>query len=203
MATEVCEVFRPRSPCGRNVAGQGRWYNARGLACFRLSAIRQAGREGEQFPRQPPISSRVVITGNLTRDPELRYPLRGHIGVRHARRRQQPRQRMPESGHWVDKPNYFDVTVFARRARTAPSTSRRAARWRSRAAQLARVGGSGRRQAAVRGYHCRHSPVSWAPVTRPSPSRTAWSSPTSQPTPPTSRRPESAAAAAKTDDIPF
>ena len=52
----------------------------------------------------------VVITGNLTRDPELRSTGGGtpvcdmRVAV-NSRRKDQ-------SGNWVDKPNYFDVTVF-------------------------------------------------------------------------------------------
>jgi single-strand DNA-binding protein len=52
----------------------------------------------------------VVVTGNLTRDPELRSLPSGtsvcklRIAV-NSRRKDQ-------SGEWVDKPNYFDVTVW-------------------------------------------------------------------------------------------
>jgi single-strand DNA-binding protein len=52
----------------------------------------------------------VVITGNLTRDPELRSTPGGtpvcklRVAV-NSRRKDQ-------SGEWVDKPNYFDVTVW-------------------------------------------------------------------------------------------
>jgi single-strand DNA-binding protein len=52
----------------------------------------------------------VVITGNLTRDPELRHTGGGtpvcdlRVAV-NSRRKDQ-------SGNWVDKPNYFDVTVW-------------------------------------------------------------------------------------------
>ena len=52
----------------------------------------------------------VVITGNLTRDPELRTPGRDRR-LRAAGGGQQPPQRRP-TGEWVDKPNYFDVTVW-------------------------------------------------------------------------------------------
>ncbi len=53
----------------------------------------------------------VVITGNLTRDPELRSTGGGTVRLRDAGRGQQPPQRR-QSGQWVDKPNYFDVVVF-------------------------------------------------------------------------------------------
>jgi single-strand DNA-binding protein len=52
----------------------------------------------------------VVVTGNLTRDPELRSTPGGtsvcklRVAVNSRRRNQ--------GGEWVDKPNYFDVTVW-------------------------------------------------------------------------------------------
>jgi single-strand DNA-binding protein len=54
--------------------------------------------------------NRVVLTGNLTRDPELRSLPSGtsvcNLRVACNTRRQ------GASGEWVDKPNYFDVTVW-------------------------------------------------------------------------------------------
>ena len=52
----------------------------------------------------------VVVTGNLTRDPELRsLPSGTHVCelrvAVNSRRKNQ-------SGEWEDKPNYFDVTVW-------------------------------------------------------------------------------------------
>jgi|SRR5215831_8631487 len=58
--------------------------------------------------------NRVVLVGNLTRDPELRHTPGGtpvcslRIAVNSRRR--------DESGQWVDKPNYFDVSVFGNQA---------------------------------------------------------------------------------------
>jgi single-strand DNA-binding protein len=51
----------------------------------------------------------VVITGNLTRDPELRQTGGGTsvCGMRVA-----VNSRRKEGDQWVDKPNYFDVTVW-------------------------------------------------------------------------------------------
>ena len=52
----------------------------------------------------------VVVTGNLTRDPELRAPPGGtpvcklRIAVNTRRK--------SSDGNWEDKPNYFDVTVW-------------------------------------------------------------------------------------------
>jgi single-strand DNA-binding protein len=52
----------------------------------------------------------VVVTGNLTRDPELRSTS-GGTSVCKLRVAVNSRRRDP-GGEWVDKPNYFDVTVW-------------------------------------------------------------------------------------------
>ncbi|HEX7280197.1 MAG TPA: single-stranded DNA-binding protein [Solirubrobacterales bacterium] len=52
----------------------------------------------------------VVVTGNLTRDPELRH-LGSGTAVCDLRIAVNSR-RKDQSGNWVDKPNYFDVTVW-------------------------------------------------------------------------------------------
>src|ERR687885_2574051 len=54
--------------------------------------------------------NRVVLTGNLTRDPELRST-QGGTSVCSLRIASNTR-RKDASGNWVDKPNYFDVTVW-------------------------------------------------------------------------------------------
>jgi len=54
--------------------------------------------------------NRVIVTGNLTRDPELRSTPGGtavcklRIAVNSSRK--------TAEGNWEDKPNYFDVTVW-------------------------------------------------------------------------------------------
>ena len=53
----------------------------------------------------------VVITGNLTKDPELRYT-GGGTAVCELRVAVNSRRKDGQSGQWVDKPNYFDVTVW-------------------------------------------------------------------------------------------
>jgi single-strand DNA-binding protein len=53
----------------------------------------------------------VVITGNLTRDPELRST-GGGTPVCELRVAVNSRRKDGQTGEWVDKPNYFDVTVF-------------------------------------------------------------------------------------------
>src|SRR5438093_9025515 len=58
--------------------------------------------------------NRVVLVGNLTKDPELRSTPSGtpvcslRIAVNSRRR--------DESGQWVDKPNYFSISVFGNQA---------------------------------------------------------------------------------------
>jgi single-strand DNA-binding protein len=58
--------------------------------------------------------NRVILVGNLTRDPELRHTPSGtavcslRVAVNSRRR--------DESGQWVDKPNYFSVSVFGNQA---------------------------------------------------------------------------------------
>jgi single-strand DNA-binding protein len=52
----------------------------------------------------------VVITGNLTRDPELRHTSDG-MAICELRVAVNGR-RKDQSGNWVEKANYFDVVVF-------------------------------------------------------------------------------------------
>lgn len=53
----------------------------------------------------------VTVTGNLTRDPELRETRSGSVcSLRIAVNG----RRKDQDGLWVDKPNYFDVTVFGK-----------------------------------------------------------------------------------------
>src|SRR3954462_3872185 len=54
--------------------------------------------------------NRVVLTGNLTSDPDLRS-LPSGTSVCKLRIASNTR-RKDASGNWVDKPNYFDVTVW-------------------------------------------------------------------------------------------
>ena len=55
--------------------------------------------------------NRVVLTGNLTRDPELRN-LPSGTAVCSLRIASNTRRKDNQSGEWVDKPNFFDVTVW-------------------------------------------------------------------------------------------
>jgi len=53
----------------------------------------------------------VVITGNLTKDPELRST-GGGTSVCELRVAVNSRRKDGQTGQWVDKPNYFDVVVW-------------------------------------------------------------------------------------------
>ena len=53
----------------------------------------------------------VVITGNLTRDPELRHT-GGGTAVCELRVAVNSRRKDGATGEWVDKPNFFDVVVW-------------------------------------------------------------------------------------------
>jgi single-strand DNA-binding protein len=55
--------------------------------------------------------NRVVLTGNLTRDPELRS-LPSGTSVCSLRVAVNTRRKDGQTGEWVDKPNYFSVTVW-------------------------------------------------------------------------------------------
>ena len=55
--------------------------------------------------------NRVVLVGNLTKDPELRHTPSG-TAVCKLRLAVNTRQKDQATGEWGDKPNYFDVTVW-------------------------------------------------------------------------------------------
>ena len=55
--------------------------------------------------------NRVILTGNLTRDPELRSTGSG-MPVCSLRIASNTRRKDNTTGEWVDKPNYFSVTVW-------------------------------------------------------------------------------------------
>jgi single-strand DNA-binding protein len=57
----------------------------------------------------------VKLTGNLTRDPELRSTP-GGMSVLKLRMAVNDRRKNAQSGEWEDVPNYVDVTMFGTRA---------------------------------------------------------------------------------------
>lgn len=62
--------------------------------------------------------NRVVITGNLTRDPELRST-GGGTSVCSLRVACNGRRKNQATGEWEDKPNFFDVTVWGNQGENA------------------------------------------------------------------------------------
>lgn len=61
--------------------------------------------------------NRVNISGNLTRDPEMRHTASGmqvlSFGVA-----VNDRAKNPQTGEWEDRPNFIDCTMFGTRAET-------------------------------------------------------------------------------------
>ena len=64
----------------------------------------------------PADLNRGTLIGRLTRDPELRHTRAGDA-IASLRVAVNGRAR-DEGGQWVDKPNFFDVSVFGRQAET-------------------------------------------------------------------------------------
>jgi single-strand DNA-binding protein len=62
--------------------------------------------------------NRVVMTGNLTADPELRTTP-GGTSVCSLRIACNTRRKDGATGEWVDKPNYFNVTVWGAQGENA------------------------------------------------------------------------------------
>ena len=62
--------------------------------------------------------NRVVMTGNLTRDPELRSTGSG-MSICKLRIACNTRRKNNATGEWEDKPNYFDVTVWGAQGENA------------------------------------------------------------------------------------
>lgn len=60
--------------------------------------------------------NRVIVTGNLTRDPELKTT---NSGLEICNLRIAVNSRVKQQDEWVDKPNYFDVAIFGGQARVS------------------------------------------------------------------------------------
>ena len=58
--------------------------------------------------------NRVVVSGNLTRDPELRTTA-GGMPVLKLGIAVNDRRKNSQTGEWEEAPNFFDVTVFGQR----------------------------------------------------------------------------------------
>lgn len=61
--------------------------------------------------------NRAVISGNLTRDPELRHTQSG-MAVLSMGVAVNDRRRNPSTGEWEDYPNFIDCTMFGARAQS-------------------------------------------------------------------------------------
>ena len=98
--------------------------------------------------------NRVIITGNLTRDPELRTLSGSGTSVCSMRIACNGRRRNNETNQWEDQPNYFDVTVWGAQGENCsrfltkgrPVAIDGRLRWREWTTDE-------RRQAPGRGYH--------------------------------------------------
>ena len=62
--------------------------------------------------------NRIILTGNLTRDPELRSTGSG-MSVCSLRIATNTRRKNNQTGDWEDKPNYFNVTIWGRQGENA------------------------------------------------------------------------------------
>ena len=60
--------------------------------------------------------NRVVVVGNLTKDPELRQT---PSGTSVCKLRIAVNTRIKSGDEWTDKPNYFDVTIWGRQGENA------------------------------------------------------------------------------------
>ncbi len=72
--------------------------------------------------------NRVILVGNLTRDPELRAA--GSTSVCTMRIAVNDRVKDPNTGEWGDRPNYFDIDVFG-------AQGERCSQWLSKGRQVA------------------------------------------------------------------
>jgi single-strand DNA-binding protein len=73
--------------------------------------------------------NRVVLVGNLTRDPEMRVTPSG-TSICQLRIAVNDRVKDPSTGEWGDRANYFDVNVFG-------AQGERCGQWLARGRQVA------------------------------------------------------------------
>ena len=144
----------------------------------------------------------VVVTGNLTRDPELRSTPNGtsvckmRVAVNSRRK--------DGASEWVDKPNYFDVTVWGAQGENCANYL---SKGRPVAVEGASTGASGRRKTAPSASQLKLSPIASSSsahaATTPAAAMASSRARTFRPTPRTSRARRPAPAARLDDDIPF
>ena len=110
--------------------------------------------------------NRVVLVGNLTRDPELRHTPSG-MAVCSLRLAVNTRRKDGATGEWTEKPNYFDITVWGNQGENcAQYLSKGRPVGDRRPSRVARVGGPGRHQAPGGRGDRRHACSSSAAATR-------------------------------------
>ena len=71
--------------------------------------------------------NRVVLTGNLTREPELRRTASG-VAVLNIGIASNDRRKDPQTGEWGDFPNFVDCTMFGSRAEAVSGMLRKGAK---------------------------------------------------------------------------
>ena len=98
--------------------------------------------------------NRVIITGNLTRDPELGSLPQSGTAVCSLRIACNGRRKNNETGQWEDQPNYFDVTVWGQQGENCHRYLKKGRAGRGRwTAALARVDNHGGTEAPSSRYH--------------------------------------------------
>ena len=99
--------------------------------------------------------NRVVLVGNLTRDPELRHTPSG-MAVCSLRIAVNTRRKDSSTGQWTEKPNYFDITVWGNQGE---SCAQYLAKGRPVGSTAASNGASGTRRTARSARRSRSSPT--------------------------------------------
>ena len=98
--------------------------------------------------------NRVVLVGNLTRDPELRHTPSG-TAVCSLRLAVNTRRKDGATGEWTEKPNYFDITVWGNQGENCAQylaqgpAGRRSTAGSSGASGRPRTGRSARRSRSI------------------------------------------------------
>jgi single-strand DNA-binding protein len=108
----------PVAPAGPAIARPGR---GPGLLADALGAVTiepELRRQNTAVPGTVAQGKTSYLTGNLTRDPELRT-LPSGLGVCNLRIACSTRRKNGSTGEWGDTPNYFDVTVWGAQGESA------------------------------------------------------------------------------------
>ena len=144
--------------------------------------------------------NRVVLVGNLTKDPELRHTAERARPSASFGLAVNTRQKDGQTGEWTDKPNYFDVTVWGNQGESCAQYLAQGSPRRHR--RPARLASSGRRRTAPsarRSRSSRHASSSSAAAA----TRRAAASASSCPPARTTENANADFGNANDDDIPF